>query len=99
MKITFRQTGGFVGLVKSAAIDTAQLPPEQVAQWQTLVEQCQFFTLAKPGGGAMPDGEQYSIRIEMDGRSRQMQMGRGSVPPELKPLVDQLAQQAKYEKR
>lgn len=99
MKIRFRQTGGFAGLVKSAEIDTEQLPPAEAEQLASLVTQTHFFELPEPRATARPDEEQYTLAIESGGRSRELHLGRLSVPAQLKPLVDQLTKRAQYEKR
>lgn len=99
MKITFRQTGGFAGLTKSVQLDTDQLPAEDAQRLQALVEQTQFWQRPEPAQRPQPDQEQYAIGVEAKGRSRQMHLGRASMPPDLKPLVDYLAKQATYEKR
>jgi hypothetical protein len=99
MKIRFRQTGGFAGLVKSAEIDTEQLPPAEAEQLTALVTQANFFELPEPTAAARPDEEQYTIAIESGGRSRELHLGHLSIPAQLKPLVDRVAKRAQYEKR
>jgi hypothetical protein len=99
MKIKFRQTGGYAGLVKSIEIDSEQVSMEEAQRLQSLVDQAAFFDLPDPGQQVMPDEEQYWITIESIGRSRGISMGRSSVPTALKALINYLADQAKYEKR
>lgn len=99
MKIKFRQTGGFAGLVKSAEIDTEQLPDNESGMVQSWIEHANFWSMSAPSGRSLPDQEQYSLTIETDGQSRTMRMGRSAVPTELKPLVEFVASRATYEKR
>lgn len=75
MKIQFRQTGGFAGLGKAVAIDTARMPPNEAEVLKLTIEQSSFFDVSAPPASAMPDREQSAIAIESEGRSRQIQLG------------------------
>jgi hypothetical protein len=99
MKIRFRQTGGFAGLVKSVELDTEQMPAADAEVLNYLVQQADVFEVSISGGRSMPDGEQYMLFVESDGRSRNLNMGMGTIPAQLKPLIDYVAKQATYEKR
>lgn len=99
MKIKFRQTGGFAGLTKAIQIDTATLPPNAAEALKLMVENSSFFEISPPSPSSMPDREQYSISIESEGRSHQLNLGASNLPAQLKELVDYLAKQAQYEKR
>jgi hypothetical protein len=99
MKIKFRQTGGFAGLTKAVEIDTAQLSPNEAEVMTLMVDRASFFEVSAPPSQAMPDREQYSISIESEGRSHQIDLGASNIPAQLKELVDYLAKKAQYENR
>jgi hypothetical protein len=99
MKIQFRQTGGFAGLVKSAVLDTEQMPAEEAEVLEDLVSQSGAFELSAPATGAMPDREQYTLFIESGGRSCKLSLSAGNIPAQLTSLLDYVLKQATYEKR
>jgi hypothetical protein len=99
MKIKFRQSGGFAGLVKSVEIDLDDLSGEEAEELKSLIEQADFFELPEPPRQTLPDMEQYSISIEAEGKTRKIHVGRSNRPDNLKPLIKHLAKKAKYEKR
>jgi Emfourin len=100
MKVTFKQSGGFAGLVKSGIFDTDAMPEEQGQELKTLVERSATSGPGRPAPGSRgADHEQYSIVIETADGSRSIQVDQGSVPEELKPLLRFLRKQSHYEKR
>lgn len=99
MKIKFRQSGGFAGLVKSAEVECNDPSDEEFGVLKSMVDQAKFFDLPEPAAHAMPDMEQYSISVESEGKTREMHLSRSTIPKELKPLIKHMAGKAKYEKR
>ncbi len=95
MKVSFRSTGGFAGLVRAAAVDGGELPDEDR---RGLAES--FFDLPEtsPGQGGA-DLEQLSVTVEDGGRSRTLRFDRGSVPEPLHGVVRHLSRRAKFVKR
>jgi len=102
MKIKFRQSGGFAGMVKSIEVERKDLSDEEFGALKSMVDQAKFFDLPEPAPHTqhtMPDMEQYSISIESGGQTREMHLTKSTVPKELKPLIKYMAGKAKYEKR
>lgn len=99
MKIRFRQTGGFAGLVKSIEIDSDEISTEESEFLQSLVDQSKFFNLSGSVQHVMPDEEQYSITVETMARSRSIRTSKSAAPDDLRPLIGYLVKRAKYEKR
>jgi len=99
MKIKFKQSGGFAGLIKSVEINCDDLSEEESEVLNAMVKQAKFFELPKSTPHAAPDIEQYSISIELEGKTREMHVSRPNVPKALNPLIKHLAKKAKYEKR
>jgi hypothetical protein len=100
MKISFERTGGFAGMRMAISIDIDSLPDPDVVALQKLVTDADFFNLAEPGAGkVIPDGFQYAITIEGDGKQRTIQVADGSVPDKLRPLLDDLSLRARSQRR
>ncbi len=98
MRIRFRQSGGVAGVAKVAEIDSAQVPPQERERLMPLVEQALSAASQRALSGR-PDEEQYYIEIEVRRARHTILVSRSCVPDELRPLVDYLAAQARYEKR
>ncbi|WP_427006880.1 protealysin inhibitor emfourin [Pseudarthrobacter sp. H2] len=63
MKITVERSGGFAGMTRTWAVQTA--PPDDNDCWQPLIEACPWDTLPPPGRAVSPgqaDRFTYSIR-------------------------------------
>jgi hypothetical protein len=99
MKIEFRQSGGFAGLVRSIVIDMDKIPLGEAKTLRLLVDQSKFFNLPEPVQHGMPDEERMFITVEMTGRSRSIFISKSEVTDDLKPLIQYLVSRAKYEKR
>ena len=70
MKITYRESGGFAGLTKSAQIESDTLSEEETEALKSLIDKPQDFDISDRGREPMPDREQRSITVEWEGRSR-----------------------------
>jgi hypothetical protein len=100
MHIQFTAEGGiayFPGLNKPVSIDTAQLPPQEAAELERLVQAANFFDLppaiAPPSGAA--DYLQYTISIESGDRQHNVQVSNFVEDPTLLALVSRLKAKAK----
>jgi len=98
MKIRFRQSGGFAGLVKVAQVDSDQVPSDEVGALEAMVDQAFSEAVAEPQP-ALPDEEQYYIEIEIEDRRETILVGRSSVPGPMQPLIEYLEKLAEYETR
>lgn len=92
MRIEFERSGGVAGLVQRCSVDTATLPPQQARELERLVAAADLPGLvarpAPPGRGA--DRFQYDLTIVHGGESHRLRVRDGSVPPQLRPLLDRL---------
>ena len=61
MKVTVRRTGGFAGLARTFAVDTATLPPARAAEIERLAR-------ALPPARPSPDAFAYEVTV--DGETR-----------------------------
>lgn len=94
MRITFVQSGGFVGAIKGCRIDTAALEPGERARVESLVTASGItasFTRLSEGAR---DVRQYRIAIERDAAVLRMTCDDRCMPDAARPLVGFLATKA-----
>jgi hypothetical protein len=69
MKVRFRRSGGFAGLVRGAELDTAALPGPEAAELERLVAAAPLASVKRAAvRGA--DRQQYEIAVEREGAPR-----------------------------
>ncbi|HLZ36447.1 MAG TPA: protealysin inhibitor emfourin [Mycobacteriales bacterium] len=97
MRIEFERSGGFAGLVQRCCLDTETLPPRQAREIEQLVAAAGLPELeARPAPvAAGADRFQYDLTITQRGASHRLRVGEGSVPPQLRPLLDRLLAHAR----
>jgi hypothetical protein len=92
MLIDFERTGGFAGMFIKSRIDTDDLPAEQAAELESLVNTAEFFKLPsrvdESTGGA--DRFNYSIGIVAEGKKHTVEISDETAPPSLRPLLRRL---------
>jgi len=94
MRITFVQSGGFVGAIKGCRIDTVGLPPDQRGEIETLVMASgitESFTRRSESGR---DVRQYQIAIEREAAVVRVTCDDRCMPEAARPLVGFLAAKA-----
>jgi hypothetical protein len=100
MKISFERTGGFAGMRMVTTVDVDSLPASEAAMLRKLVADVDFFNLSEiPAGKAIPDGFQYAITVEGDGKQRTIQVAEASIPDKLRPLLKDLSVRARSQPR
>ena len=92
MKISYRRTGGFAGMILSYDIDVDNLPPEEANELETLVSKADFFTLpaeisAETTGA---DQFQYLLTIKTGQAQHTVEVGDAAMPEKLWPLVNKI---------
>ena len=92
MRIHLTRTGGFLGQVLTATIDTESLPPTEAQDLETMVEVTKFFDAPSKIGTATPGADRlsYQLTIQVKGRSHTVEMGEDAVPQTLRPLIRRL---------
>jgi hypothetical protein len=97
MKIDFKRSGGFAGMLVEASIDTATLPPDQADKLHQLVQNAGFFDLpARPGGPAKgADQFQYTVTVKEEGRRHSVETSDGTAQASLRPLLRELTRLAR----
>jgi hypothetical protein len=100
MKVKFRQSGGFGGLVRGCEVDTQSLAAPLAKKLESLVQP--LLERKTPKSAAPPPGSadltNYEIEIEAGGKPLRIVADDLSIPPAVEPLLDYLRKQAKPEK-
>lgn len=96
-RITFERSGGFAGISLRTKVDTDKLEQTEREAWSGLLEGVDLDALEAQGRGAAaaPDRFQYDLTIESGERRYGFTYGESALPPELKPLVERLVQEAR----
>lgn len=94
MKVTFRQSGGYAGLIVGCELDTDSLPADEAATLQSLVEES---GILQAKGGYAPQGRdllQYEITIETSEGVHRVLLDDTTIPESAVPLIEYLQSRA-----
>jgi hypothetical protein len=95
MKIRFRQTGGFGGLVLGCDLDTSSLPSAEAQDLARLIRQAHLEKIdARPSEKAR-DLQNYEIAVESDEITAKASFDDMSVDADVEPLLEFLRQRAR----
>ena len=95
MKVRFRRSGGFAGLVRGAELDTAALPGPEAAELERLVAAASLATV-KRAAARGADRQQYEIVVEREDAPRiEARFDDSALSDELAALVAFLNARAK----
>jgi hypothetical protein len=98
-KISFERTGGFMGRKVSVSLDLDDLPDEQAALLDDLLDEADFFELPSDlTNPAMPDAFTYNITVSGDDNTHSVRCSDTTVPDDLRPLLDELSRQARMQR-
>ena len=95
MRITFRQSGGFVGSVKGCVLDAADLAADERRELESLVAGSGLTESSERFSGAGRDLRQYDIVIVRDAAVHRICCDERSVPEAARPLVGFLLARAR----
>ena len=92
MKISYRRTGGFAGMILSYNIDVDDLPPEEADELGRLISAADFFKLPFEIRSETPGADQfeYTLTIETDEVQHTVKFGDAAMPENLWPLVNKI---------
>jgi hypothetical protein len=94
MKIRFRQTGGFGGLVLGCDLDTSTLPPAEAQELARLVKQAKLEKIQHKRSEKARDLQNYEIAVENEITAK-ASFDDMSVDDTVRPLLDFLSQRAR----
>jgi len=94
MKVRFRQTGGFGGLVLGCDLDTSTLPPAEARELARLIKQANLEKTQTRRSDKARDLQQYEIAVD-DEITAQASFDDMSVDANVEPLLDFLRERAR----
>ena len=94
MKISFTQSGGYVGTVRGCEFDTSAVLPHVRDQLERLVEESGLSSSGVFLDDAARDLQQYDLIIEDDARRVQVTFDDATLPETAKSLIGFLKHQA-----
>jgi hypothetical protein len=94
MKVRFRQTGGFGGLVFGCDLDTSSLPTAEAQELARLIKQANLKKTQTRRSDKARDLQQYEIAVENE-ITAQASFDDMSVDANVEPLLDFLRERAR----
>jgi hypothetical protein len=94
MKVRFRQTGGFGGLVLGCDLDTSTLPPAEARELARLIKQANLEKTQTRRSDKARDLQQYEIAVDNE-ITAQASFDDMSVDANVEPLLDFLRERAR----
>ena len=85
MKITFRESGGFAGLVRGCEVDVSSLPKAAASALDALLASGRLPSGASRGGR---DLTSYEIAVETAKGMRKVSLDEMNAPASVRPLLD-----------
>jgi hypothetical protein len=93
MKVVFRQSGGFAGLIRGTELDAEDLPPEQVVALRSLVERNDLQGASGESTEAR-DLRTYELTVKTDEGVHRVAFDERNIPEGLAPLLDTLKERS-----
>jgi len=87
MKLSFRQSGGFGGLILGWEADTARLPPAEAEELVRLVRRAALDTVGVRANAQGRDLLNYEIIVEDDDRATKASFDDMTIPANVRPLM------------
>lgn len=94
MKIQFRESGGFAGLIQGCEIDTKQLPPQEAAELDSLLEQSGILQHRNEDTPDARDVFNYEIVVETNKGTQHASFNDMNLPESTIPLLEYLQSRA-----
>ena len=94
MKVSFRQSGGFAGLIRGVDLDTAQMDADAAQELEALVSASGIVGHKKARTHAGRDLVQYEIKIEQDEEISKRSFDDKTIPTDVQPLLKYLRSQS-----
>lgn len=96
MRIDFVRTGGFTGMRLSTSVETTELPPDQAANLQKLLDDSGFFELPEKlmPDKPQPDRFEYHLTVASAQKTHSVDVSDAAAPQSLRPLLNYLTTMA-----
>ena len=94
MKLRYRQTGGYGGLVLGSELDTEKLPASEASELARLVKQAALEKVGDKKNARGRDLTNYAIIVEDKGQTTKVSFDDMTIPANAQPLLDFLRSRA-----
>jgi hypothetical protein len=99
MRILFEKSGGLMGRTTSLTLDLNELPPDQAATLNRLIDEADFLHLEENlVTRAIPDEFNYTITVVTDKVQHTVRASDSSTPESLRPLIQELTTRARTQR-
>jgi hypothetical protein len=95
MKVRFRQTGGFAGLIMGCDLDTSTRSPAEAQELARLIKQANLEKTQTRRSDKARDLQNYEIAVEGAGITAKATFDDMSVDANVEPLLDFLRKRAR----
>jgi hypothetical protein len=95
MKVVFRQSGGYAGLIRGVELDTDDLPTEEAAELHSLVKQSDLQSAREGNESEWRDQQTYEISVETDEGVYDVAFDDSNIPAGAAPLLGFLKRRSK----
>ncbi|MGK7877379.1 MAG: protealysin inhibitor emfourin [Xenococcaceae cyanobacterium] len=96
MKVAFRQSGGFAGLIEGCDLDTDLLSADEAAQLQSLVEHSGILQAKSEVTPNAQDIFNYQITVETTDGTRHISFDDMTLPESAVSLLEYLQERAEH---
>lgn len=94
MKVRYRQSGGYAGLVMGCELDTDKLPASEAPELARLVRQAALDKVGVKKSSRGRDLTNHEIIVENNGRTTKASFDDMTIPADVQPLLDFLKSRA-----
>lgn len=94
MKVVFRQSGGFAGLIRGVELCTDDLPPEEARELCSLVQRSDLRSTRGGSDDHWRDPQTYEISVETGEGVYEVTFDDSSIPAGAAPLLNFLKKRA-----
>jgi len=94
MKVRYRQSGGYAGLVLGCELDSDKLPRAEAEELARLVKQAVLDKVGVKRSSRGRDLTNYEIIVENNGRTPKASFDDMTIPADVQPLLDFLRSRA-----
>jgi hypothetical protein len=94
VKVSFRQSGGFAGLIRGCELETVAMPSEEADRLSSLVQRCLEGWAPLEDEGEARDEISYEIVIEGADLDRHLAFSDQGVTPSMRPLLEFLSERS-----
>lgn len=91
-QIRFERSGGFTGMIRNIEINSKDLDPGEIEEFNTLIQDSDIFNFKgqEENAPGMPDQFQYSVSVRQGSRHKVVNIHEADVPGNMKKLFNHI---------